>query len=49
MLFTLYFVTMETNNTSTTQQPQKKVSKFWEACLKSQGTIIINDPTILLQ
>lgn len=25
----------------------KRISKFWVACLRSQGTIIINDPTLL--
>ncbi len=25
----------------------KRISKFWEACLRSQGTIIINAPTLL--
>ena len=47
MLFTLYFVTMETNNTNTTQQPQKKVSKFWEACEKYRDLWVVNDPSFL--
>ncbi len=39
------------NNTTTTNlsenKKSKRISKFWEACLRSQGTIIINDPTLL--
>lgn len=31
-----------------TQKPKKKVSKTWEAIQKLKGTVIINDPTLLL-
>ncbi len=30
------------------QKPKKKVSKTWEAIQKLKGSVIINDPTLLL-
>lgn len=30
------------------QKPKKKVSKTWEAIQKYKGSVIINDPTLLL-
>lgn len=30
------------------QQPKKKVSKTWEAIQRLKGSVIINDPTLLL-
>lgn len=29
-------------------KPKKKVSKTWEAIQKLKGSVIINDPTLLL-
>lgn len=43
---------MGTNLKKTTktniQKVSKKVSKTWEAAIKSKGTVIVNDPALFL-
>lgn len=40
--------TKEKTEETKAQKPEKKVSKTWEAIQKLKGSVIINDPTLLL-
>ena len=39
---------VETKTETQAKEPKKKVSKTWEAIQKWKGSVIINDPTLLL-